>query len=239
MSAIRGAIIAAGRGERLRAGAAGLPKPLVEIGGEVLLARQARLLIEAGACAPVAVVNIETARTIAQRKLALPAQLDLVVRDTPSSMESLFALGERIATGRFLLVTVDTVVAPPEFIRFAQIASNLTDPARKQALDGALAVTRWRGDRGALFATVSSDGLITRLGGDEGELVTAGLYLFSTRIFSFAAKAREARLDALRRFLALLLDEGFRLGAIEVSGAIDIDEPADLDAARSAVRSLG
>ncbi|MGH7949197.1 MAG: NTP transferase domain-containing protein [Candidatus Binataceae bacterium] len=239
MNPICGAIIAAGRGERLRSGVDGTPKPVVEIGGEILLARQARLLIEAGARPVVAVVNDETAQTIAKRKIALPSELSLIVRDTPSSMESLFALGEHLGDGQFLLATVDTIVPPPEFARFAESASKMTAAPREQALDGVLAVTRWRRDKGALFARVSSDGLITRLGGDEGELATAGLYLFSTRIFDFAAKARGARLDSLRRFLALLLDECLRLGAIAVSDAIDIDEPADLEAARSVVRSLG
>ncbi|MGH7865075.1 MAG: NTP transferase domain-containing protein [Candidatus Binataceae bacterium] len=234
-----GAIIAAGRGERLRAGVAGVSKPLVDIGGEILLARQARLMLESGIRSVHAVVNSETARSIEQCKLALPPELSLLIRDTPNSMESLFALREQISTARFLLATVDTIVAPGEFIRFAHTASQLTDPPPEKALDGALAVTRWRGDKGALFATLSTDGRISRVGGDEGELVTAGLYLFSTRIFDFAGKAGDARLDALRRFLALLLDEGLRLGAIEISGAIDIDEPADLEAARAIVRSLG
>ncbi|MDB5107481.1 MAG: Nucleotidyl transferase, partial [Candidatus Binatus sp.] len=55
-----GAIIAAGRGERLRDAVADLPKPLVELGGEPMLARQARAMLGVGASPIVAVINSET-----------------------------------------------------------------------------------------------------------------------------------------------------------------------------------
>src|SRR5258708_2356259 len=77
---IQGAIIAAGRGERLR-GASEIPKPLVELGGETMLARQARALIAAGAESVVAIVNSETARIAEQMKIAMPPALKIVVRD--------------------------------------------------------------------------------------------------------------------------------------------------------------
>ena len=50
--------------------------------------------------------------------------------------------------------------------------------------------------------------------------------------------ARRAGLDALRRFLAMLIERGMRLGAIEIEGSIDVDEAADLDAARLAIRKM-
>ncbi|HVA41197.1 MAG TPA: hypothetical protein VNF49_11075, partial [Candidatus Binataceae bacterium] len=104
---------------------------------------------------------------------------------------------------------------------------------------GALGVVRWRGDRHPLFAEVAADCRISRLGGAETPLVTAGVYLFSTRVFAFAGKARSAGLDALRRYLALLIDEGTRIAGIELTGVIDIDEGADLDAARALVANRG
>jgi len=48
--------------------------------------------------------------------------------------------------------------------------------------------------------------------------------------------ARSLKLDALRRFLGLILERGVRLGAVEIGGAIDVDEASDLDAARGAIR---
>jgi choline kinase len=230
---LAGAILAAGTGERLRAAVAGTPKPLVELGGETLLALQARAILDAGASSVVAVVNSETAGLIAQRKFELPPQLELAVRDTANSMETLFAIGERLRAGRFLLATVDAIVPRAELRRFVVRALELTAPDRAGALDGALGVVRWRGDRRPLFASIGPDGLIQSLGSAQTPDVTAGVYLFSTAIFRFVGDARAAGLSAMREFLAMAVKRGMRFAAIELAAAIDVDEAADLEAARA------
>lgn len=239
VAGLSGAIIAAGRGERLRAASHGVPKPLVEIGGEALLVRQCRAIAALGASPVHAIINSETARMIRDSGLAMPPEVELCVCDTANSMESLLTLGERIAPGRFLMTTVDAVAARIELARFADRALDRTNPASADALDGALGVVRWRGDTHPLFAEVASDGVISALGDRESQQVTAGVYLFSTRIFSFGDKARAAGLDAMRRYLALLIREGMRFAAIEMSDVIDVDEAADLDAARALVANQG
>jgi UDP-N-acetylglucosamine diphosphorylase / glucose-1-phosphate thymidylyltransferase / UDP-N-acetylgalactosamine diphosphorylase / glucosamine-1-phosphate N-acetyltransferase / galactosamine-1-phosphate N-acetyltransferase len=228
-----GAILAAGTGERLRKAAGGLPKPLVEIGGRTLLARQADAIIDAGADRILAVVSSETAAIIAQRRVQLPATLELFVRDTANSMETLFTIGEKLAEDRFLLATVDALVPRSQFRHFAARAFELTASKALGPLDGALGLVRWRGDRRPLFAEVGSDGLITGLGDRQTSLVTAGLYMFSAGIFRFVDQARAAKLSAMRQFLAHLVRSGIRLGAIELAGAIDVDEVDDLEAARA------
>ena len=210
---LSGAIIAAGRGERLRAAADGIPKPLVEIDGETLLVRQSRAIAALGAFPVYAIINSETAGMIQDRALAMPPEVELCVRDTPNSMESLLTLGESIAPGRFLMMTVDAVATRSELTRFADHALRLTDPGGAYALDGALGVVRWRGDKHPLFAKMASDGVISALGEGESQQVTAGVYLFSTRIFSFGDKARATGLDAMRQYLALLIAEGMRFAA--------------------------
>ncbi len=230
---VSGAIIAAGRGARLRAGAIGLPKPLVEIDGEPMLARQARMLTGAGASPIHVIVNSETAAIMRERGLELPPATHLIVRDTPHSLASLLALGEAIAPGRFLMTTVDAMAPPAEFDSFAARALALTDPAAGDALDGAMAVVRWRGDRRPLFAELASDGLITGFGDNRSAWVTAGLYLFNTRIFTMAEEALARGLDAMRRYLALLVDSGMKFAAIALDDVIDVDEAEDLDAARA------
>lgn len=230
---INGAIIAAGRGERLRSGAHGLPKPLVEVAGEPLLARQARMLAAAGASPIHAIVNTETAALICARRIELPSDLRLIVRDTPNSLASLLALGDAIAPGRCLMATVDAVARPAEFERFAQRGCALLDSEATPALDGALAVVPWRGDERPLFAEVGPDGIIESLGERQTAWVTAGLYLFNTRIFSFAELARAHGLDAMRRYWALLIASGVRLAGIALKDVIDVDQAEDLAAARA------
>ena len=63
--------------------------------------------------------------------------------------------------------------------------------------------------------------------------MTAGVYFFSTAIFRFVTQARASGLAAMREYLAYLVRAGMRLKALEVSGAIDLDEPPDLEAARA------
>lgn len=238
IAAFRGAIIAAGRGERLRGAVNDLPKPLVELGGETMLMRQSRTLHRAGAETVVALVNSETAGLLAARAIRVPPWMKLQARDTPSSMESLFALGEHLRGARhFLLATVDAVVDAAELRRFAasalEVAGN--DAAR---FDGALAVVRWRGDKRPLFAQIVPDGpdrAIAALGERQSAMVTAGFYWLPAAIFDFAPRARAARLDAMRKLLAMAVGSGMRLAAIELEATIDVDEAADLAAARAMI----
>lgn len=243
VSKLQGAIIAAGRGERLRESTRDdLPKPLVELGGETMLVRQARALLAAGADSVVAVINSETARIAEAMKLAIPAGLKLVVRDTANSMETMLALKEFLEPGWFIAATVDAVIPQTELIRFVNEARRKTELYNDKNFAGVLAVTRWGQEARALFAEVTKDNLIARLGGAQTHVVTAGLYFLSTGVFDFADNARRAGLDALRGFLAMLIDNRMRsnrmqFGAIEIEGAIDVDEAPDLDAARRALRS--
>jgi len=235
VSELQGAIIAAGSGERLRKGGEDIPKPLVRIDGETLLGRQARALMRAGAREVVAIVNSETAGIIARDKIELPDQLRIMVRDTAGSMESLLGLGEMLAPGHFLLATVDAIIADAELAKFMEHAHALITKPDVRGFDGVLGVVRWRGDKRPLFAKIAADRRIVALGSDETDTVTAGLYLLPTSIFAFADNARRAQLSALRGFLAMLIDNGIKLGAVELADAIDVDEAADLAAARVAV----
>ncbi|MGB0059368.1 NTP transferase domain-containing protein [Candidatus Binatus sp.] len=236
---LQGAIIAAGRGERLRISTRDdIPKPLVQLGGEAMLARQARAILDAGASSVVAVINSETARVAKEMAFEIPPSIRLVVRDTANSMETMLALGEVLEPGWFIASTVDAVIPQTELARFVNESRRKIEECREKNLAGVLAVTRWRGEARPLFANVTENGLILGLGSRQTSLVTAGVYFLSTGIFDYAADARRAGLDALRRFLALLIERGMRLDAIELEGSIDVDEASDLDAARAAIRKM-
>lgn len=239
VNGLQGAIIAAGRGERLRSSTRDdMPKPLVKLGGEAMLSRQARALIEAGASSVVAVINSETARLAGEMALEIPPSVRLVVRDTANSMETMLALGDLLEPGWFIAATVDAVIPQAELARFVNESRRKIEDCSEKKLAGVLAVTRWRGEARPLFADVTKNGLILRLGNRQTSSVTAGLYSLSTRVFDYAADARRAGLDALRRFLALIIERGMQLDAIEIEGSIDVDEASDLDAARIAIRKM-
>jgi len=237
VNGIQGAIIAAGRGDRLRASTRDdIPKPLVKLGGEAMLSRQARALLNAGASSVVAIINSETARIAKEMALEFPPSLRLVVRDTANSMETMLALTDVLEPGWFIASTVDAVIPQTELASFVNASRQKIEQCNDKSLAGVLAVTRWRGEAKPLYADVTENGLIHRLGESQTSTVTAGLYVLSTGIFDYAADARRAGLDALRRFLALLIERGMRLDAFEIDGSIDVDEASDLDAARLAIR---
>ncbi|MGH7925509.1 MAG: NTP transferase domain-containing protein [Candidatus Binatus sp.] len=234
---LQGAIIAAGRGDRLRISTGDdIPKPLVKLDGEAMLSRQARALLDAGASSVVAIINSETARIAGEMSLKLPPPVRLVVRDTANSMETMLALGDVLEPGWFIASTVDAVIPQAELARFVNESRRKIEECGDKNPVGVLAVTRWRGEAKPLFADVTENGLILRLGERQTSMVTAGLYFLSTNVFDHAADARRAGLDALRRFLALIIERGMRLDAIEIEGSIDVDEAPDLDAARLAIR---
>jgi choline kinase len=236
---LQGAIIAAGRGERLRNSTRDdIPKPLVMLGGEAMLLRQARALLDAGASSVIAIINSATARVAKEMSLEIPSSMRLVIRDTANSMETMLALGEVLEPGWFIASTVDAVIPQAELARFLNESRKKVEECREKNLAGVLGVARWRGEARPLFADVTSNGLIQALGNRQTSTVTAGLYVLSTRVFDLTADARRAGLDALRRFLALIIERGMRLDAIEVEGSIDVDEAADLDAARVAIRKM-
>jgi NDP-sugar pyrophosphorylase family protein len=236
---LQGAIIAAGRGERLRSSTRDdIPKPLVKLGGEAMLSRQARALIAAGASSVVAVINSETARLAREMALEIPPSVSIVVRDTANSMETMLALGEVLEPGWFIAATVDAVIPQVELARFVNESRRKIENCGEKKLAGVLAVTRWRGEARPLFAEVNENGLVLRLGNRQTRMVTAGIYFLSTRVFDYAADARRGGLDALRRFLALVIERGMKLDAIEIEGSIDVDVASDLDAARVAIRKM-
>jgi choline kinase len=227
-SRFEGAIIAAGHGNRLRSEHQPLPKPLVELEGRSLLERQVESLLEVGAAGVHVVVNSETASLLEKRSARLPADVALRIRDTPNSMESLFTLGETLSAGWFLMVTVDALFAEGHLLSLVEATEKMAETC-----DGLLGITSWRGDPSALFVHLDPDNLITRLGANRSERVTAGAYFLNTRIFDFVEQARAMRLDALREFLGFLIAQGVRLKAFDMGAAIDIDEQADLAAARA------
>jgi len=235
LESIDGGILAAGRGERLRAQGANLPKPLVVLDGETLLARQTRILLEAGARRVVAVVNSETAAVIERDAISLPERLTVVVRDTPNSMETLFQLCEHLTSRWFLAATVDSVLGRGEMTRFARRATALAcaNPAAPDS--GVLGVVRWRGDERPLFVDVDGAGLIRKVGAAGGDTVTAGVYFLPQSIIAFRDRARQAGLSALRQFLAAVADWGVGLHAVALKEVIDIDVAQDLEAARAMV----
>lgn len=221
---MQAAVIAAGQGQRLREAGWLLPKPLVPVAGRPLLEYVLRELAEAGARSVAVVLNEHGGAVEAYCRRFWPElAFAFVYRNTPSSMESLFAL-EPLLQQEFLLATADTLVAPGSVQAFCVAARRHANAAV------VLGVTSFVDDEKPLWVSFEDDGRVVALGGhvQARQWVTAGLYYLHRRVFRFVPTARAARLGALRDFLALLLRAGEAMYAVPIGKCIDVDRAEDL-----------
>ena len=231
---MKAGIIPAGTGERLAARGISTPKPLIRINGEPLIARMIRAAASVRATSIACIINDLTPdveRYLLSGTWSVP--LDIIKKTTPSSMESLFSLAPLLADEPFLLLTVDAVFPFTSLKRFLTRASTLTDA------QGVLALTRFVDDEKPLWVRTDPDHRITAIGETARTSlhVTAGFYYFEPSIFHLIEPARARGLNALRQFLGLLLDSGYRLYGAPVSKTIDVDHPEDIEMAEQFVKT--
>jgi NDP-sugar pyrophosphorylase family protein len=181
--------------------------------------------VEAGAGRVVVVVN-DLYPQVAEyvQKTIWPVPLDLVVKTTPSSMESLFTLAPMLKE-LFLLLTVDLVCAPEVIRRFVRRCSEFPHAA------GVLALTDYVDDEKPLRVIMDENSRILKLGESirESPYITAGFYFFSPKIFDLISEARKRKLQALREFLGFILESGRALYGLPVGKTMDLDRPSDLE----------
>ncbi len=230
---MKAGIIAAGKGERLARGGVSTPKPLILIGGEPLIARVIRAAANVPVTSIACIVNdFNPAVADYLRSGSWPVPLELIVENTPSSMESLFSLAPLLEEEPFILFTVDAVFAFSVLERFIARASAL-----RQA-QGVLALTRFIDDEKPLWARVNRRHKILAIGeaARPSRYITAGFYYFRPDIFEMVDSARVRRMNALRQFLSFLLEKGYSLYGVPVAKTIDVDYPQDIEKAEIYLR---
>ncbi len=232
-------VIAAGRGERLQAAGFARPtlKPLVRVGGRALIDRVLASIAEVSPHQIAVIVN-EDSLAVKDHVSAStwPFEIRWIVETTPSSMHSFLRVIEALAAAApqaadpFLISTVDTIAPAGAYRSFA-------DAAHRLDVDVALAVTREVDDEKPLLVTAdAATGRVTAFNG--GPWATAGYYSVRPSVRAEADAARSDGLTALRQFLARLLANGYRVGAVEVPAGIDVDRPYDVSAAEKFLKQV-
>jgi len=240
---MKAGIIAAGEGSRLRSEGITTPKPLVPVNGVPLIERLIMSFIHAGIDELVCIVNEsspEVKRFVEKKQFPIP--VTFVVKTTPSSMHSLFALAPHLMDGRFLLSTVDSIFNEDEFGRFINYARS------RDSVDGLLAVTGFIDDENPLTVQVDRSMRIlafgTRTAGpgspqtpSTAPLATGGLYVLSPRVFNEIDSALTQGLERLRNFLSYLVARGYTLEAYPFSKIVDVDHADDVRTAEDLLRA--
>jgi NDP-sugar pyrophosphorylase family protein len=233
---MKAGIIAAGKGERILGRGISIPKPLIPIGGEPLIARVIRAATHVKVTSIACIVNdLNPAIADYLRSHSWPVPLELVTKTTTSSMESLFSLAPFLSDAPFLLLTVDAVFRFKTLERFLAKARGMKDA------QGVLALTRFIDDEKPLWVRVDAHQKIVVIGeaARPSRYVTAGFYYFSPDIFTMTHAAKAKRLNALRQFLGFLMESDFPLYGIPVSKTVDVDYPEDIEKAEKFLREVG
>jgi NDP-sugar pyrophosphorylase family protein len=214
-----GGIIAAGEGSRLKRDGWNVPKPLVEVAGAPLVEHVIRNF-EAAGITSVAIIFNEEGEDCAAFVRSRFSRLDLnvLLRTTPSSLVSFFEVLRLAAPGRVLVSTVDAFLSSEDFTAFVRAAETLDEEAV------VVGVTPFVADEKPLRASVDSNGRIRELGGREGDLVTAGLYVIPSRFRGLPLPA----LPRLRDFLRSLVESGETLLGVPIRKVVDVDRAEDV-----------
>jgi len=228
---IRGGIIAAGEGSRLRQAGYAVPKPLVPVAGTTLIERVIGNFLAAGIGSLVIIFNEEYGRECERlvRSRFPDVDIEVVVKTTASSLESFLTIAERIEEGPALISTVDAWCSPNDFKAF------VGEAVRRPMDATVIAVTPFVADERPLWAAWDQSGRVTSLGGDTGTMVTAGLYLVPERVRRLSVPQGFTR---LRDFLTWLVARGEPVFGISIETVVDVDRGEDVPLAEAAAREF-
>ena len=219
---LRGGVIAAGHGTRLRADGYCVSKPLTPVGGRPLIEHALDRFRAVGVRRATVIVNEESddcRRWLAGYSKDL--DLDVIVRTTPSSYASFEFVATRLAGAPALITTVDAIMPVDAFAHFVESAARFPNDAV------VLGLTDHVDDDNPLWAALDEDGRIRRLGGDQASHVTAGLY----RLPAQTIVAPTGSFDRLRDYLKWMVDEGRPVYGVALPLVFDIDRARDVEAA--------
>lgn len=226
---MKAGIVAAGSGQRLKAGGFKMAKPLVRVAGRALIEHTIGQMADAG-IEDVTVILNDAAGSVAQhlRDGEWPMPVEVIVRTTAHSLESLRVIAPKLTGDRFLVATVDTIAKPGAMRRLIEGGRG----------DATLGVTEAGDDEHPLFVRMGDDGRIRALGqkAKGSPLVTCGWYLFSGPIRS-AIETAPSRLDKLRLFLGHIVESGMEVYGTPIGRSVDVDDAEDVRQAQELLRA--
>ena len=219
------AIISAGEGSRLAQEGVAKPKPLIQLNGEAMIDRLVRIFMRQGAERVVVIVNDRVAETkefLLRLKEELP--IELVVKNTPSSMHSFHEISHLLGDGKFCLTTVDTIFREEEFARYIQAF-------RTSSVDGLMAVTDYVDDEKPLYISTDADLRITGFHDEaipDCQYISGGIYCLTPSALDTLHRCMEQGLSRMRNFQRQLVADGLRLQAWPFSKIVDVDHAGDI-----------
>lgn len=223
-------IIAAGEGSRLAKEGFTLPKPMVELHGEMLIDRLIAVFARNRAESVHIIINENSAVLEAHLLQAkYPVPVHIVKKTTPSSLHSFYELLKSTeAPNDFCLTTTDTVFKEEEFKAYIQAFEAET------TLDGLMAVTSFVDDESPLFVRTNEQLGITDFCDTNDQpmpYVSGGIYCLRSKALAQVTQAVESGTNRMRNFQRRLVAEGLQLKAFPFQKIVDIDHVRDITTA--------
>ena len=219
------AIIAAGEGSRLAREGVKAPKPLIELQGIPIIERLVMLFAAQGASSISIIVNSQQPATLAKlQELQRSYPIDIVVKDTPSSMHSLHALSHLLRGEKFCLTTVDTIFKEQEFTEYIKAFERST-------YDGLMAVTDFIDDEKPLYVDTDEELNITAFADSPtaaSRYISGGIYGLQDNALDILDGCMAAGIERMRNFQRSLVKGGLHLKAHPFNKIIDIDHAEDI-----------
>lgn len=219
------AIIAAGEGSRLAREGVKEPKPLIKLQGIPIIERLVMLFAAQGASSINIIINEQQPQTLSLlQKLQERYPINIVVKDTPSSMHSLHALSHLLRGEKFCLTTVDTIFKEEEFAEYIRTFET-------SRYDGLMAVTDYIDDEKPLYVD-TNDGLDITAFCDHpsatSRFISGGIYGLDDKALDILDYCMTAGIERMRNFQRSLVGNGLKLKAYPFKKIIDIDHAEDI-----------
>lgn len=223
---MKAAILAAGKGTRLKNVLGEEPKALLKICGTPMIERLIHILVKNGIQDLVVIIRKDATnlrRFLEDEKTE--TKITIVQESTESAMASFFALEPYLRKEPFLLFTVDTIYKEEDFSRFIDFCR------KNPSADLLLTATSFILDEKPVFVQFGQKGRITAVGRkylQSGRLVLAGMYYCSPKIYREIDNALKHNIEHLSDFFGWVVVNGYDVRGIEVSKVIDVDDEGDI-----------
>jgi NDP-sugar pyrophosphorylase family protein len=178
-----------------------------------------------GASSIAIIINGQQPATLAKlQELQRSYPIEIVVKDTPSSMHSLHALSHLLRGERFCLTTVDTIFREQEFTGYIKAFEG-------SPYDGMMAVTDYIDDEKPLYVETDSELNITAFADTPtaaSRYISGGIYGLSPKALDILDECMREGISRMRNFQRRLVESGMKLKAYPFSKIIDIDHAEDI-----------
>lgn len=227
------AIIAAGEGSRLVQEGVAAPKPLVKVGGEMLIDRLIRVFMDNNAI-EICVICNEQMTAVAEhlKEIAEAGRVPLkyVVKSTPSSMHSMWELSRWLKDEPFILTTVDTIFDEKEFKSYAKA---FDFGVKEKQCDGMMVVTDYIDDEKPLYVGTDRMKVITGFYDtcENPKYISGGIYGLTPKSIETLQRCIERGESRMRNFQRALIADGLKLMAFSFDKVLDIDHASDIQKA--------